>query len=403
MDRLPAPDYRSWFAQRRLFLGEKSNRQESNLFLTYETSRGCWWGAKHHCTFCGLNGLGMRYREKSADKVIDDLRNLTEQGRVRFVRLVDNIMPHHYFRTLLPRVQAELPGIELIYEVKANLSFEKMRLLKDAGVFNIQPGVEALSTGLLRLMDKGVTAAQNVSLLRHALSFGIKVDWNLLYRFPGDDAEHYEQSMALMPLLRHLPPPKWTGPLTIERFSPYHEQPERFGIRNLRPLPAYAAILPQGASSELIAYMFLGDFESACVGETKARFKEAAGHWREAWGAGQTPPALHIFEARLGVYMLLDTRGLPGLPKLQRIDMAQARAALLGNVGRAASARQSAAMDWAIAQQAAIWLDGEYAPLATATPGLIARLQANDCGAASDDAHSAHARGEGLSALIGWG
>ena len=24
--------------------------------LLFETSRGCWWGAKSHCTFCGLNG-----------------------------------------------------------------------------------------------------------------------------------------------------------------------------------------------------------------------------------------------------------------------------------------------------------------------------------------------------------
>ena len=24
--------------------------------LPFESARGCWWGAKHHCTFCGLNG-----------------------------------------------------------------------------------------------------------------------------------------------------------------------------------------------------------------------------------------------------------------------------------------------------------------------------------------------------------
>jgi ribosomal peptide maturation radical SAM protein 1 len=401
MDRLPVPDYRSWFAQRALFLGEKSTRQESNLFVTYETSRGCWWGAKHHCTFCGLNGLGMRYREKSADRVIDDLRCLAEQGPVRFVWLVDNIMPHHYFRTLLPRLQAEQSGIGLFYEVKANLSFEKMRLLKAAGVFAIQPGVEALSSGLLRLMDKGVTAAQNVSLLRHALSFGIKVVWNLLYRFPDDETEHYEQTLALMPLLRHLPPPQWVGPLRIDRFSPYHEQPERFGIRNLRPLPAYAAILPPGAAPELVAYTFVADFESACDRKSEARIWEAAGHWRESWSAGRTPPALHIFEARPDVYMLLDTRGLPGSRKLQRIDMAKARAALIGKVGCTASARQSAAMDWAISQQAAIWLDGEYAPLATAAPELIARLQDNDCEADSTDAHSARASGGVPAALTG--
>ena len=30
--------------------------------LLFETSRGCWWGERAHCTFCGLNGLSMKYR-----------------------------------------------------------------------------------------------------------------------------------------------------------------------------------------------------------------------------------------------------------------------------------------------------------------------------------------------------
>ena len=36
--------------------------------LALETSRGCWWGAKHHCTFCGLNGGTMQYRSKSPER-----------------------------------------------------------------------------------------------------------------------------------------------------------------------------------------------------------------------------------------------------------------------------------------------------------------------------------------------
>ena len=32
----------------------------------FESARGCWWGAKHHCTFCGLNGSTMRFRASPA-------------------------------------------------------------------------------------------------------------------------------------------------------------------------------------------------------------------------------------------------------------------------------------------------------------------------------------------------
>ena len=37
--------------------------------LPVESSRGCWWGQKSHCTFCGLNGEGMRFRPRARSGV----------------------------------------------------------------------------------------------------------------------------------------------------------------------------------------------------------------------------------------------------------------------------------------------------------------------------------------------
>lgn len=33
--------------------------RKSEVSLTFETSRGCWWGERAQCAFCGLNGLTM--------------------------------------------------------------------------------------------------------------------------------------------------------------------------------------------------------------------------------------------------------------------------------------------------------------------------------------------------------
>src|SRR3954465_271775 len=41
--------------------------------MLIETARGCWWGAKNHCTFCGLNGETMGFRAKSADRVMTEI------------------------------------------------------------------------------------------------------------------------------------------------------------------------------------------------------------------------------------------------------------------------------------------------------------------------------------------
>ena len=45
-----------------------SRMPTSSRSLLIETARGCWWGERAHCTFCGLNGGTMRYRSMDADR-----------------------------------------------------------------------------------------------------------------------------------------------------------------------------------------------------------------------------------------------------------------------------------------------------------------------------------------------
>ena len=50
----------------------------------FETSRGCWWGERMHCTFCGLNGATMSYRSKSPRRAVDEL--MTRRRAIRAAR-----------------------------------------------------------------------------------------------------------------------------------------------------------------------------------------------------------------------------------------------------------------------------------------------------------------------------
>ena len=80
--------------------------------------------------------------------------------------------------------------------MKANLTREQVRLLADAGVRHIQPGIESLSDHVLALMKKGVTGLRNVQLLKWCKEYGIEVDWNILYGFPGETREDYRRFCA---------------------------------------------------------------------------------------------------------------------------------------------------------------------------------------------------------------
>lgn len=378
LDALPTPSFADYYAQMEEIFPYALHRDTlwQGMWVPAESSRGCWWGQKHHCTFCGLNGTGIGFREKSPDRVIEDLSRLVDEHPLETVQvqMTDNIMPFTYFRSLIPALIESPIGAELFYEQKANLSLTQVKALKDAGVDIIQPGIEALSTSYLKRMDKGTTAAQNIALLRYARSVRLRITWNLLSDFPGDELEELEATYSLMPLLRHLAPPTGLGSLSIDRFSPFFDRPQDYGIEAVTPLPQYAEILPQGANVKRIAYFFEGKYESATRAnpDLVAAMRQEIAIWSEAWtGDGHAAPMLRLHPSPSGRdFVLIDTRGLPGADRMQVVDRDRAAAALLGP--RHASA---AAVDWALKHKVCAPIEGRTVPLAVADVSVMQGLE----------------------------
>lgn len=295
LDDLPMPDYDEYF-QRAENLGLLPKTAPRAVYLPVETARGCWWGAKHHCTFCGLNGETMHFRSKSPERVLDELAHQARRYRSFRFEAVDNILDMRYLRTLFPALVESEANYELFYEVKANLSRRQVKLLADAGVAQVQPGIESLSTHVLRLMRKGVTAAQNVNLLRWAQYYGIKVSWNLLWGFPGETREDCADQTAALWQLEHLQPPGSAGRITMERFSPLFADREGI-LRDLRPDSSYAHIYPADMDHDRIAYFFRCDIEGALPDSAYTPLREAVADWQRAWRGDAGPPVLEYWRA----------------------------------------------------------------------------------------------------------
>lgn len=377
LDQLPALDYSDYYAQLELLAPDGHGRNRANSWLPYETSRGCWWGQKHHCTFCGINGGGMTFRQKSAQIVLTQLPALLAQHPSNKVLMVDNIMPIGYFDDLLPALASMALGLHAFYEQKANLTLERVVLLKNAGVAIIQPGIEALSSALLALMKKGVKASQNVALLRYTRSAGVSVNWNILYAFPGDHEEHYESTLRLMPLLRHLNPPSGACHLSIDRFSPYFDRPGDYGIANVRPMEAYETIFPSAAAVPDLAYHFVGDYDCAVRRDASIvpRLDAEIEAWRRSWGKPEAkPPVLLVEEIDAATYLLCDTRADDtSKHQFRFIDKDQARVALAAqSIAKVSDSLRNWAVDDA---QVAVILDGRLIPLACARPELIEQFE----------------------------
>jgi ribosomal peptide maturation radical SAM protein 1 len=121
MDRTPTPDFDDYFSALRL----SPLRDFISPGLAMETSRGCWWGKVHHCTFCGLNGGNMAFRSKSSDRVVSELKELSGKYGIRKFNIVDNILDLSYIQTVLPRLAAGEP-YTLFFETKANLKRDQL-------------------------------------------------------------------------------------------------------------------------------------------------------------------------------------------------------------------------------------------------------------------------------------
>jgi ribosomal peptide maturation radical SAM protein 1 len=372
LDALPPPDYASYAAQLAQTISSErvdDGLRPQDIWLPYESSRGCWWGAKHHCTFCGLNALGMGYRAKHPAKVAAELAMLARSQSGARIMMVDNIMPFSYFSTLLPQL-AHGPPLDIFYEQKANLSFEKMKLLAEAGVNRIQPGIESLDSGVLALMRKGTNLRTNLRCLRYARAMKIDLAWNLIVDFPHEQDAAYEGMLALIPHIVHLQPPGGISALSIERFSPYFDESEAFGISNLRPIDAYGEAHPGLSDAAGIAYHFRGDYDSAFRRrpDLARRIHAAVEAWETAWSGDGPVPLLEIFELSEDRFLICDTR--PGaVCEAELIGREEARMCLTG-VG------SPELSEWALARRY-VWSEGEQAlPLAVAAADCLAQFVA---------------------------
>lgn len=280
LDKSPVPDYSDYFQQ----IERAGLNNKLRISVPFESARGCWWGAKHQCTFCGLNGTGMAFRKKDPGRVYEQLLSITRTYRCLTLNAVDNIMAMEYFTHLLPRIADSGIDFNLFYEIKANVTRSQMKAMRDAGIICIQPGIESLNSRLLRLMRKGVTAIQNVQLLKWCHEFGINPLWNILYGFPGETPEDYKDYPRIFRLLSHLCPPTNMGPVIFERFSPYHFDREKFGLK-LRPQNAYSLVFPQAhLDMERLAYYFDGTWEGKDDSfEYINPLRPLLEHWQRSW------------------------------------------------------------------------------------------------------------------------
>ncbi|MBF0440674.1 MAG: RiPP maturation radical SAM C-methyltransferase [Oligoflexales bacterium] len=356
IDKISLPNFDNFFTQAQILLDEHSL---NSLWMLYESSRGCWWRVAKGCSFCGIDGTNIEYRYKSASKVLNELNQITMKYPTRRIRIVDTLMPREYFKSLLPKFDNVLAENSYFYEQRADLTLDQMLILKNSGIDFLQIGIESLNTSLLDRLNKGISAEQNIKILRFAQMSACVIGWNLLCEIPGDRDEEWESVLDLLPLIRHLTPPKYLRPVEVVRFSHYFNKPKLYDITDMTHFEVYNDIFPSYSDRKNLSWLFTAKYESASR-KNKLLMKqvlEEVEKWKELWlGSDEKHPVLEIMKIN-DHYVLLDTRCIEGTTDVQIISKSQAKAALFG-IG------DELALRWAINSKVIVEIDSSFVPLA---------------------------------------
>jgi ribosomal peptide maturation radical SAM protein 1 len=289
MNKTPVPDFDEYFYARKEG-GYHYSDEAQGVLLPIETARGCWWGMKNHCTFCGLNRAGMEFRSKRIENVIEQLDELSRRYGILDFNAIDNIIEPEYIDKLFGQLSAANTDIRLHYEVRPSLSRAQLKHMRKGGLFSIQPGVESFSTHILKLMRKHTTGVRNLELIKWSTYYGINNLYNILLRFPGETADDYRAQCNVISKIHHLQAPWAIAKARADRGSPMYTDPEAQSICRLVPSPCYAYLFPKDRFDlNRVSYYFEHEMGNTVDDGVYDEIFQAVGMWQLRWSQRPRP------------------------------------------------------------------------------------------------------------------
>jgi ribosomal peptide maturation radical SAM protein 1 len=254
MDDLPAPDFQDYFDLLKTLAPEKRFLPH----LPMEASRGCWWRKatdntdQRGCAFCNLNLQWEGYRHKSPTRVFHELGCLTAKHGILSVSFMDNLLPVQNMRPFFRRAAASGKDFKFFSEIRATTSREDLMTMWEAGVKELQVGIESLSSRVLKKLNKGVTAIQNLEIMKNCEARNTPdLTGNIILHFPGTDEQDVQETLETLKVAMVFRPLK-AIPFWLGLGSPVWYRPKQYGITRIHNHPFYAHLFPAKAVKDWV-------------------------------------------------------------------------------------------------------------------------------------------------------
>lgn len=160
---------------------------------TILTSRGC----PYNCSFCSARLLwGGQYSKRSAGNVVDELEHLVNIYSIKGYKIFDSTFTVDQRHVLSICNEIRKRGLEYLpweCEIRADtVDKELLRIMKEAGCYYIDVGLESASQRILKTISKGISTRQIENLINWADELGLMMKLFLTF---GHPTETYREAM----------------------------------------------------------------------------------------------------------------------------------------------------------------------------------------------------------------
>jgi len=234
LDTLPFPDYEGFEFDRFLDLSHDIPQDYPFHFIYNNRPVGVVGGrdCPGKCTFC-FRLTGGKFRVRSVDNIIDEIRYLVDRFGINTLGLVDDL-----FATKKARVREfcrKIQPMNLPWQCALrvnNIDEEMLMAMKAAGCVLVSYGFESGSATVLKSMKKGISVGQIEKAIELTRKARMTIQGNFIF---GDPAETLETAKETLRLARrykclHL------GKMFIKPYPGsqlYHDLVDRKAIKDL--------------------------------------------------------------------------------------------------------------------------------------------------------------------------
>lgn len=193
------------------------------------TSRGC----NYNCFFCGSKTMwGQKVRFRSADNVIQELKQIIHDYEVYYFRFHDDTMTLNKKRLLELCKKMEPLNIHWRAHTRVDRSdMETLVAMKKAGCIELGFGMESASQEVLDLNNKKITIEEARFAIKNAKKVGLKVRLFFVVGLPGETKGTVKKNIEFIEDVQ-------PDGVDISTFVPFpgceiYENPQKFNIQLL--------------------------------------------------------------------------------------------------------------------------------------------------------------------------